>query len=151
MSVAGDVAGAAVSRFAVPWLGSIGWPWIIAALTLVISGTGVAGLYFGAQIEKGRTAGLLLEIKQAHIDVLKARTDQYLGAVARGNEVADRFEAALKGVRIEHKTFATEVRREVEKQIYIDCKLPESGIELLRKRIEAANAQILGQATEVRK
>lgn len=148
MSAVDDVVKAGVSRFALPWLGSVGWPWLIAALVMVVSGTGVAGLYFGAQIERGRTAGTLLAIQNAHIETLKVRTDQYLGAISRGDEIANRFENSLKALRIENKTFNTEVVREVEKQVYIDCKVPQSGMDLLKRRIEAANAQISQTRTQ---
>jgi len=143
-----EAAAGAATRYTLPWLGKIALPWILAALAVLLLGVGTTGMYFGAQIEAGRNAKVLLEIKDAHIAALKTRTDQYLGAIARGDEIADRFVARLDSLKIENKTFNNQFKTEVERQVYIDCPVPDAGIELLQRRIDAANARMSARQLE---
>lgn len=143
MSSTSDLVVGTVGKAALPWLGSVGLPWILLACVMALAGTGSAGMYLGYEIAAGRHASDVAALKDAQIEALKVRTDQYLGAIARGDEIANRFEQSLANIRIENKTFTTEVVKETEKQVYIDCKLPETGMDLLRRRIDAANARIL--------
>lgn len=137
-----QLAVAAAKRWVLPWLGSVAVPWILLVLVMAAAGIGGVSMYLGYEIAAGRHARDMAQVKESQIQALKIRTDQYLGAVDRGNEIADKFERALSNIRIENKTFKTEILKETQQQVYIDCKVPESGTELLRKRIEAANARI---------
>ena len=131
-----NIIGATITKAMVPWL-------LLGGL-VALAGTGGAGLYYGAKIADAAHAKEILDLKNAHIHALQARTDQYLAAVARGDEVANRFEAALLQLKIENKTFNNEVIREVEKVVYTDCRLPDSGSDLLSRQVDAVNLRVLG-------
>lgn len=119
-------------------------PWILLGGVLALAGTGGAGMYYGAKIADANHADEILALKNAHIHALQARTDQYLEAVKRGDDVANRFETALRELKVENKTFNNEVIREVEKVVYTDCRLPDSGADLLGRQVDAVNLRVLG-------
>lgn len=68
-------------------------------------------------------------------------------ATARAEEIADRFETKLTNIRIVNRTITNEVRHETEKQIYTDCKVPESGRALLGRAVGVANGWLPVGAT----
>lgn len=142
MMMGSSIIGATVTRATLPWL-------LLGAMVALV-GTGGAGMYYGKKIADADHAATILDLKNAHIHALQARTDQYLQAVARGDEVANRFEKALQSIKIENKTFNNEVQREIEKVVYTDCRLPDSGADLLSKQVDAVNMRLLG-ATKAKK
>lgn len=119
-------------------------PWLIAAVTLVLSIVGVSGMYAGYEIANARNAQVISQIKDAQIEALKARADQHREALARSDQVSTDFFNALKNLRVVNKTITAEVRHEVEKLVYTDCKLPDSGAELLLRKVEALNLRLVG-------
>lgn len=119
-------------------------PWLIVASVLAISVTGVAGMYAGYEIANARHARAVSELKDAQIAALKARTDQYLEAVSRGDQVAGDFYDALRNIKVVNTSITQEVRREVEKLVYTDCRLPDSGADLLSKKVDEINMRLLG-------
>ena len=81
----------------------------------------------------------------AQIEALQARTDQYLEAVKRGDQVAGDFYDALRNMRVVNTTINQEVRRETEKLVYTDCRLPDSGADLLGRKVDAVNMRLIGK------
>jgi hypothetical protein len=122
------------------WLTSSATPWyIIGGCALLLS-----GMYLGYEIAAGRFAADREALLQAQADALKATNDQLLAEQRRGQEIATQFLTALQNIRIENKTFNHEVRVEREKLVYTDCQLPDSGVDLLNRHIDAANLRFLG-------
>lgn len=120
--------------------------WFTAAALLALIMAGGSGMYFGYEIASARADERIQVLKDAQIDALTAKNDQLLAEQRRANEIASRFEATLKGIRIENKTFNNEVRVEREKLVYTDCVVPDSGVDLLNRHIDAANLRLLGKA-----
>lgn len=135
MNLLGSFTQATVTRAALPWL--------ILACVLALSATGASGLYFGSMIERGRHAGEVANLKDAQIEALRTRGEQLVEAQRISNQVSQDFYTALKNIRVVNNTITQEVRREVEKVVYTDCKLPDSGADLLKKKVDSVNLQLL--------
>lgn len=118
-------------------------PWLLVAAGIALSATGASGLYFGAMIERGRHAGEIDNLKDAQIQALTARGEQIAEAQRISNQVSQDFYTALKNIRVVNTSITQEVRREVEKVVYTDCKLPDSGADLLKKKVDSVNLQLL--------
>lgn len=118
-------------------------PWLIAASVLALSATGVSGLYFGSLVERGRHADEVANLKDAQIEALKSRGEQLEESQRISNQVSRDFYTALKNIRVVNTSITQEVRREVEKVVYTDCKLPDSGADLLKKKVDSVNLQLL--------
>ena len=90
--------------------------------------------------DEGEIANIKLEVAQreaaavALVDEEKRRSEEWAG----------RFETKLANLRIVNRTINNEVRRETEKTVYTDCVVPESGVLLIRKSIDQANAAAAG-------
>lgn len=65
----------------------------------------------------------------------------------RAEEIATRFEDKLANLKVVNRTVNNEVRREVEKQIYTDCRVPEGGRAVLGRAIGVANGWVPAGAT----
>lgn len=122
--------------------------WVIAAGVLALSIVGVSGTYIGYQIASARGARAIADIKNAQIEALKDRARLYEDAVKRSDQASSEFFSALKSARAANRTITTEVRQEVEKLVYADCKVPDSGAELLRRKVEQANSRLIGGAPQ---
>lgn len=128
----------------------IGWftggatAWYILAIVLALGLAGTAGLYAGYDIAAGRFAADKADLMKAQADALEAKNAQLVAEQQRGNEIANKFLAALGDIHIENKTFNNQVRVEREKLVYTDCKLPDTGANLLDSHIDAANLKLLG-------
>ena len=123
------------------------FPWLVAAGMLALSAVGVTGMYAGYEIASARNAEVLADLKDAQIVALKARASQYEEAVKRSDQVSTDFFTALKNLHVVNKTITAEVRHEVEKLVYTDCKVPDSGAELLGRKVDALNLRLLGTST----
>jgi hypothetical protein len=98
----------------------------------------------GAQ---GRHAADQIALAQAQAVALSQAADRLREARGRGDEIADRFEGKLDNIKIENKTFNNETRVETEKLVYTDCKLPDTGADLLKRHVDSVNARLLGSST----
>lgn len=118
-------------------------PWILAgwAISLLIAAT--SGMYGGYEIANARYQKEVVELKDAHIQALQDRTDQYLEAVRRGDQVSNDFFDALRNMKVVNTSITQEVRKEVEKLVYTDCRLPDSGVDLLKKKVDSVNMRLL--------
>lgn len=137
MSIVTEIATAGVKKSLTPWF--------VAAAVLALATTGTAGMYAGAMIERGRHADEITALKDEQLRSMALATQLWQQAQSRSNEVSTRFEAALREIKIENKTFVQEVQRETEKLVYTDCRLPDSGVDLLKKQVDAANMRLLGR------
>lgn len=119
--------------------------WFAAASLLALMISCVAGMYFGYEVASARAQKTISQIKDAQIQALEAKNELLIAEQKRGNEIAERFEDALKNIRIENRTFNNEVRVEREKLIYTDCVMPDSGVDLLNRHVDSVNLQFLGK------
>lgn len=120
-------------------------PWILLGAMLAGCLCVGAGMYLGYELANGRNAKEWSDLKDAQAVALKAKTDAYVAANARGDEIAGKFETLLKNIKIENKTFNSTVRTEVEKAVYTTCILPDTGTDLLQKHATAANLRLMMQ------
>jgi hypothetical protein len=58
----------------------------------------------------------------------------------RRNQIATDFESKLDNLHIVNTTINRNVKTEVQKQIYTDCKLPDTGVALINNSADALNA-----------
>lgn len=102
---------------------------ICAVLFAALSGS----FFFGRHVEGLENAQALEKQRvemQAKIDT---ETD-------RRNEISARFEQKLDNIKIVNTTINNTVRHELEKQIYTECKLPDSGVQLINDNADKLNA-----------
>lgn len=136
MSTVSELVGDVASTAAKPML-----PWLIAIGVFVLALAGLSGMYAGYEIANGRFAKDQLAMAAANTTALQAKDAALQAAYANSNEVSDTFLKALKSIRIVNKTFNNEVQREVQKLVYTDCKLPDSGMAILSQHISAINSK----------
>lgn len=125
------------------------FPWLIAGALAAAMAVGGAALYGGYEIASARHARQMLALQQAQNQALEAKNQLLLQAQARADEIAGRFQTALDQLRVVNKTFNNEIHREVEKTVYTDCKLPQTGAALLNQHVDAVNAAILGHSLKL--
>lgn len=123
-------------------------PWIVAAVLLAIIATGAACLYFGMLIQRGWDADDKVQLATAYGDAMKEREARLKEAQAKGNLVEDKFLTKLDGIQVVNKTYYNEVQKETEKLVYTDCKLPDSGVDLLNKHIDDVNMRLIGKGAK---
>jgi flagellar basal body-associated protein FliL len=120
-------------------------PWLILAATLALGTAGAAGMYAGFEISNARHARDREALQAAQLEAMTISKDALKVAIANGNQVSGEFLAALKGIQIVNTTITNEVRKETEKLIYTDCKLPDSGADLLKRNRDSVNLRLLGK------
>jgi hypothetical protein len=123
-------------------------PWIIAAFLLAVLGAGGTGLYFGAVIQRGWDAADKIEMANAYGDAMKEREARLKELQAKGSLIEGNFLTALNGMQVVNKTYYNEVQKETEKLVYTDCKLPDSGVDLLNKHIDDVNMRLIGKGAK---
>lgn len=123
-------------------------PWIIAAFLLAVLGAGGTGLYFGAVIQRGWDAADKIEMANAYGDAMKEREARLKDLQAKGGLIEGDFLTALNGMQVVNKTYYNEVQKETEKLVYTDCKLPDSGVDLLNKHIDDVNMRLIGKGAK---
>ena len=136
MSTVSELIGDATSTASKPLL-----PWFIAVAVVLLATSGLSGMYAGYEIANGRFAKDKLDMAAANTEAMRAKDAALQAAYANSNEVSDNFMKALKSIRIVNKTFNNEVQREVQKLVYTDCKLPDSGMAILSQHISAINSK----------
>lgn len=123
-------------------------PWIVAAVLLAIIATGAAGLYFGMLIQRGWDADDKVQLANAYGDAMKEREARLKELQAKGSLIEGNFLTALNGMQVVNKTYYNEVQKETEKLVYTDCKLPDSGVDLLNKHIDDVNMRLIGKGAK---
>lgn len=137
MSIVTDIAFGSVKKSLLPWF--------ILAGVLALSSAGAAGMYGGYEIANARFANEREALQTAQIDALTASKEALKIAVTNSAQVSGEFMTALKGIQIVNTTITNEVRKETEKLVYTDCKLPDTGADLLKKNRDAVNLRLLGK------
>ena len=119
-------------------------PWIIAAFLFAVIASGGVGAYFGYGYADGQAAKDKEQLVTAYNTALNEREARRKDAEARSHTVEAEFLTGLNNIKVENKTYNVEVQKETEKLIYTDCKLPDSGVDLLNRHIDAVNLQLIG-------
>lgn len=120
-------------------------PWFILAGVLALGSAGAAGMYGGYEIANARYAKERAALQEAQLEALNAKNEALAQANKRGDDVALNFLVALKDIKVVNTTITNEVRKETEKLVYTDCKLPDSGADLLKKNRDEVNLRLLGK------
>lgn len=102
---------------------------VAAALIGAIGGS----FFYGQRTQK--EADDLLAAKQQQVMQVKidAETD-------RRNQISSIFEDKLDNLHIVNTTINRTVKQELQKQIYTDCKLPDTGVALINNTADQLNA-----------
>ncbi len=121
-------------------------PWLLVACLIAVMGAGGSGLYFGYR-SGFESASLAfkddqLALVSAQRDALNEKEARRIEAEARATMVEKNFLNALNNIQVINKTYNNKVVTETTKQVYIDCKLPPSGRELLVQKAREINAQL---------
>jgi hypothetical protein len=110
----------------------------VVSLALIAA---IGGSFFYGQHTQKEFDGLLAakqqQVMQTKID---AETD-------RRNQIASVFEDKLDNLHIVNTTINRTVKTELQKQIYTDCKLPDSGVALINNNADLLNASRHGSAS----
>lgn len=123
-------------------------PWIVAAVLFAIIATGAACLYFGMLIQRGWDADDKVQMANAYGDAMKEREARIKELQAKGGLIEGNFLTALKNLQVVNKTYNNEIVKETEKLVYTDCKLPDSGVDLLNKHIDDVNMRLIGKGAK---
>lgn len=118
-------------------------PWLLLGATLAMGMCGAAGMYGGYEIANARHARDREAMQQAQVDALDASRKALAISMANSAQVSGEFLQALKAIQIVNTTINKEVQRETQKLIYTDCKLPDSGADLLKKNVDSVNMLLL--------
>lgn len=101
----------------------------------------IGGSYFYGRHEQSQSDALLSAKEQAAMQVkIDAET-------ARRNDISQKFEDKLDNLHITNTTINRTVKTELQKQIYTDCKLPDSGVALINNNAALLNAARNGTAS----
>lgn len=137
-----EIAGAAVVKTKMV-------PWLIVAALVAIMGAGGSGLFFGyksgSESEALRMAGERQALVEAQRMALQEKEARRQEAEARSIMVEKNFLTALNNIQIVNKTYDNYITKETEKTVYTDCKLPESGREILIQKAKDINATFVGK------
>lgn len=118
-------------------------PWLFLVLVLVLGATGAAGMYAGYEIAAARHAQDREQMLLGYVDAANAQKEALKEARQRGDDASARFIEELRGIKIVNTTINKEVRKETQKLVYTDCKLPDSGADLLQRHVNAVNLKLL--------
>jgi hypothetical protein len=83
---------------------------------------------------------------QKESDLAVAAKDQVImqtkidAETARRNDISSKFEDKLDNLKIVNTTITRNVKTELQKQIYTDCKLPATGVALINNNVDLLNA-----------
>jgi hypothetical protein len=94
----------------------------------------IGGSYFYGRHEQSIT-DQLVSAKQEQVLQAQITTEQ-----DRRNQISTDFEGKLDNLKIVNTTINRNVKTEVQKQVYTDCKLPVSGVALINNSADALNA-----------
>jgi hypothetical protein len=65
----------------------------------------------------------------------------------RREEISSKFETKLDNIKVVNTTINKTVKQELQKQIYTDCKLPDTGVDLINSNADQLNAVRHGTAS----
>jgi hypothetical protein len=108
----------------------------IIALAILLAG---GGFKLGMDVKDAQWLRIQASDKKAAEVELKAAQDK--AAAAQGDLLT-----AIRNIKIVNTTRNVEVKREIEKQVYMDCKLPPSGVVLSNRIVDEANAAAAGRS-----
>lgn len=89
--------------------------------------------FYGQRTQKEADEILAAKQQQVVQQQINQETD-------RRNQISSVFEAKLDNLKVVNTTINRNVKTEVQKQIYTDCKLPDSGVALINNSADALNA-----------
>lgn len=118
-------------------------PWLFLAAILALGVSFVAGMYGGYEIANARHAADQQKLVTAFAEASTAQKEALKESRQRGDEATGIFLTELRGMTVVNTTINKEVQREVERTVYTDCKLPDSGADLLLRHVNAVNLQLL--------
>jgi hypothetical protein len=114
-------------------------PWIILAVVLGLFTAGAVGAYLGYHYGTGQAAADKAQMLQAFNTALQQSEARRKDEEVRGTQVVKTFLARLDNIKIVNRTYNSTLQKETEKLVYTDCKVPDSGVDLLNKHITDAN------------
>lgn len=120
------------------------FPFFIIAALVAVLGSGCSGLYFGYEIAQGRFSTEKLEMASAYNLALAEKEARRKEAEDRSHLIESQFITGLKDIRVVNTTTYQRVEKETEKLVYTDCKVPDTGVDLLNKHIDDVNMRLLG-------
>lgn len=118
-------------------------PWLFLAGIMALGASGATGMYAGYEIAAGRHAEDQKKLLEATAQTSEALKEALKEARQRGDEATGVFLAELRGMKVVNTTINKEVQTEVQKLVYTDCVLPDSGVELLQRHVDMVNMRLL--------
>ena len=137
VSEAGSVVGSTVAKSSTPW--------IALAIVLGLLVSAFTGAYFGYQYGTGKAAEDKSKMLAAYNEALTQAELRRKDAESKGNQIVDDFISRLNNLKVVNRTFNNNMKTETQKLVYTDCKLPDSGVDLLNKHINEANLILIGK------
>jgi len=101
----------------------------LEALELILI---VSAFFYGQHVQKLEDNS---DLDKANVEFQKKVDTE----VNRRKLIEETFESKLDNIQIINKTINTKVQKEIQKEVYTDCKIPQSGIDLLNDSINKNN------------
>ena len=120
-------------------------PWMTVAILVGMLIFGCLGIFVGYEYASGQAAKDREQLNAAYSDAMRERELRRADAEARGHKIETDFLLGLSDIKVVNKTYHTQVKTETEKLVYTDCKLPDSGVDLITKHIDAVNLRLIGK------
>jgi|GEM_PF-5318830 hypothetical protein len=127
------------------------FPWMIVAFFISVLGSGGTGAYFGYGWAAAKNTSNQLALVAAQNTAINAKDALIASLQASGNKIEGDFENKLGNLHVTNTTVQQQIRTETQKLVYTDCKLPDSGVDLLNKHIDDVNLILLQSSTAVTK
>lgn len=100
----------------------------------------ITGGLIGREIVVARNNRQRIADLQIRFDRLSVKTAEMVAMVKRGNAVSAELEKGFSEIRQFNSAIDGAIRREVEKAVYAQCIVPDSGVTLLNRHIEQGRA-----------
>lgn len=102
------------------------------------------GIYLGYEYESGQSAKDREALVSAQNEAMNQAEARRQDAADRGAAIERDFLGKLSNLHITNTTVHETVQRETQKLVYTDCKLPDTGVDLLNGHINSINLRLVG-------
>ncbi|EAM1616339.1 hypothetical protein EU642_22135 [Salmonella enterica] len=114
-------------------------PWVLLGFMVVIVISGAIGLFIGFNMAETRFQEEKISLVKAQNKALDERDKLRIAAEEKNLQLETQFLASVQELTANYKQLAEQLGEELKQDIYHDCHVPDSGKELLKKRVTEAN------------
>lgn len=114
-------------------------PWAMVAFMTTIIISGLIGLTIGYNMaENGFQEERLQQVKMQN-QALDEKDARLRDALSRNQQLEAEFLASIDELNANYKQLSAQMADELKQEVYTQCHVPETGHELLKRRVSEAN------------